>query len=281
MLMWGQKDTAKAWWQMEQAVTAGLLLHDLTGKPKYLKMADETLDFFMKYFVDHTYGEVYENRTKYGAQIWDTNKGNSGKAGYHSTELGYYVYLYGKLLLNRQPATLYYSFAPVNRQRTLRLSPLTVRNDYFRINNVSLAGATYSSFDGVNRILTIPPGVGGTFAVTFVSTAPQNSVAGNQDDLPVSIRLDQNYPNPFNGSTVIRFRLPVAGMVHIDIYDVLGARIASPVAGVLGPGEHSIVWDGRTSDGRPVASGMYICRLKASDGTGDEDVSTRRMAYVR
>jgi mannose/cellobiose epimerase-like protein (N-acyl-D-glucosamine 2-epimerase family) len=281
MLMWGQKDTAKAWWQMEQAVTAGLLLYDLTGKPKYLKMADETLEFFMKYFVDHTYGEVYENRTKYGTQIWDTNKGGSGKAGYHSTELGYYVYLYGKLLLNRDPATLYYSFAPVGRQRALRLSPLTVRNDFYRIDNVTLSGVSYTSFDGANRLLTIPAGVGGTFAVTYVSTAPQNSIAGNQHDLPVSIQLDQNFPNPFNGSTVIRFHLPAAGTTHLEVYNVLGARVAILLDEELSAGEHSVAWDGRASEGRMVASGMYICRLMAPDGMGNRAVSTRTMAYVR
>jgi len=79
MLMWGKTDTAKAWWQMEQAVTSGLFLYEITGKNMYLQMADETLLFFMKYFVDHTYGEVYENRTKYGLQIWDTDKAAAAK----------------------------------------------------------------------------------------------------------------------------------------------------------------------------------------------------------
>ena len=53
MLMWGQADTAKAWWQMEQAVTAGLMMYNITGESQYLQMADETLKFFMTYFVDH------------------------------------------------------------------------------------------------------------------------------------------------------------------------------------------------------------------------------------
>jgi mannose/cellobiose epimerase-like protein (N-acyl-D-glucosamine 2-epimerase family) len=280
MLMWGQNDTAKAWWQMEQAVTAGLLLYDITGNQKYLKMADETLDFFMTYFVDHTYGEVYENRTKYGAQIWDTNKGSSGKAAYHSTELGYYVYLYGKLLLHRQPATLYYAFAPANRQRVLRLSPLAMKNDGYRIANVSLDDVPYASFEGAGRSLTIPSGVGGTFAVTFAPTVPSN-VADRGNSVPAGIQLDQNYPNPFNGSTVIRFHLPAAGAAYLEIYDILGARVAGLVAEELGAGEHSVTWDGRTSDGRMVTSGMYICRLRASSGTAGEVVSTRKMAYVR
>ncbi len=97
MLMWGQVDTAKAWWQMEQAVTAGLMMYNITGESQYLQMADETLSFFMTYFVDHEYGEVYSDRTRYGGQIWGLEKGSSSKAGYHSIELGYYTYLYGNL----------------------------------------------------------------------------------------------------------------------------------------------------------------------------------------
>jgi hypothetical protein len=155
-----------------------------------------------------------------------------------------------------------------------------MKSDGYRISSVSLAGGSYASFDGASRLLTIPAGVGGFFAVTFAPTTP-NSVAGSRENLPVGIRLDQNFPNPFNGSTVIRFLLPVAGTVHLEIYDVLGARIAMPVAGELGAGEHSIVWDGRTSDGRPVASGMYIYRLTASDGVGNQAISTRTMAYMR
>ena len=48
MLMWGQADTAKAWWQMEQAVTAGLVFTDyLDEKPgsPYLQMADGEPEF--------------------------------------------------------------------------------------------------------------------------------------------------------------------------------------------------------------------------------------------
>jgi len=80
MMMYGQ-DTAKAWWQMEQAFTAGMLLYEITGKDQYLQMADETVDFFMKYFVDHTYGEVFSDRTRKGAGIpaWGNDKGNAGR----------------------------------------------------------------------------------------------------------------------------------------------------------------------------------------------------------
>jgi mannose/cellobiose epimerase-like protein (N-acyl-D-glucosamine 2-epimerase family) len=93
MLLWGLQDSAKAWWQMEQAIVAGLQMYDITKKSWYLQMADETINFFMNYFVDHENGEIYFDRTRYGGFAWHEEKGNSGKAGYHSIETGYYTYL--------------------------------------------------------------------------------------------------------------------------------------------------------------------------------------------
>lgn len=138
MMMYGITDTAKAWWQMEQAITAGLMLYQLSGKEQYLQMADETLDFFMKYFVDHVYGEVYENTNKYGGIItqWGSTKGNSGKAAYHSIETGYYTYLYGKFLVKKEPATLYYSFSSQQQERQLRMRPVGLPNGYLKISSV-------------------------------------------------------------------------------------------------------------------------------------------------
>jgi len=170
MLMWGNPDTAKAWWQMEQAVTCGLMLYDITKDEKYLEMADETLDFFMKYFVDHQYGEVYQDRTRRGAQTWGTDKGIENKASYHSIELGYYVYLYGNLFYNNKPVDLYYKFSPINSDRQIDLYPLAIPGDRLKIKEVMLDDQPYTNFTSAGRQLNIPAGTGGIFKVTFEVT---------------------------------------------------------------------------------------------------------------
>ncbi len=254
MLMWGQQDTAKAWWQMEQAVTAGLMLYSLTGNSAYLQMADETLNFFMTHFVDHVYGEVYENRTKVGGQIWETNKGSSGKAAYHSVELGYYVYLYGNLLVKRSPATLHYAFTPVQYQRTVRLAPIAAD---LRIASVLLDGLPFGSVNNTNCTLTIPPYVGGEFAVTFerpLTGARETALA----HLPGVIHLDQNYPNPFNPRTTIRYGLPYRSQVTLTVFTTLGQQVATLVQGEQEAGYHEI-----TFDGGGLASGVYLYRMQA------------------
>ena len=190
MMMYGQ-DTAKAWWQMEQAFTAGMMLYDVTGNDQYLRMADETVDFFMKYFVDHVYGEVFSDRTRRGAGIpaWGNDKGNGGKGGYHSTEFGYYVYMYGKLLLRHEPVTLHYRFIADTTDRTFRMNPLAWGSGY-RIGGVTLNGAPYADFDPGARTIHLPPGAGGHCSVVY---EPVTAGVAAGVRTPAEFALDQNY----------------------------------------------------------------------------------------
>jgi mannose/cellobiose epimerase-like protein (N-acyl-D-glucosamine 2-epimerase family) len=270
MLMWGKTDTAKAWWQMEQAVTSGLFLYEITGKNMYLQMADETLLFFMKYFVDHTYGEVYENRTKYGKQIWDTDKGSSGKAAYHSIELGYYVYLYGNLLLNKKPATLYYSIAPSAQERQLRMNPISSPAKSLCIASVRRNDTLYTNFDPQARTLTVPAGTGGIFAVTYVPAGTCGIIA-QKKAAPVSVLTARNYPNPFNGETQIHFTLPESGPVSLTVYDILGREVSSLIHEEMNPGEYTVRWNATAQ-----ASGIYFSILRTAT-----HAITNRMVITR
>jgi len=167
MLMWGNPDTTKAWWAMEQAFTAGLMLYYLTSDTLYLKMADETTDFNMKYFVDHQYGEVYADRTRYGGFAWNENKAGDWKAGYHSIETGYYIYLYTNLFLHYQPVTLHYRFDDLPVNRDILLTPLAISDNELRIQQVLHEGQSYSNYDPDTRILHLPAHTSGHFEVTF------------------------------------------------------------------------------------------------------------------
>jgi hypothetical protein len=86
---------------------------------------------------------------------------------------------------------------------------------------------------------------------------------------PLRSTLAQNYPNPFNPSTTISFtvgsealRGAATALVRLDLFDVSGRRIATLVDRELTPGDYAIVWDGRGSGGRPIATGVYFARLE-------------------
>ena len=256
MFMYGQADTAKAWWQMEQAITAGFMLYDITGDPVYLQMADESTDFFMNYFVDHTYSEVYSDRTRRGGQIWGAEKGNSGKAAYHSTETGYYLYLYGNLLLQRRPATLHYRFSPATTERWLRMNPIAYATDKYRVKEVRRDGQTYTDYDAATRVLHLQSGVGGHFAVTYEPATPS---AVSLHETPLEFALYQNYPNPFNPKTVLSFQLSVVSDVKLVVYDLLGREVAVLVNQQKVPGRYTVVFDGTA-----LSSGVYFYTLRAN-----------------
>jgi len=95
-------------------------------------------------------------------------------------------------------------------------------------------------------------------------------------EAPLVTFLAQNNPNPFNPMTRIRFGLAAAGRVSIRIYDVSGRLIRALVDEERSAGRYEARWDGRDSRGRPVASGIYFCRMTAGDFK-----ETRKLALLR
>ena len=93
--------------------------------------------------------------------------------------------------------------------------------------------------------------------------------------LPSGFELGPNYPNPFNPSTIIPYQLPSLTSVRLEVFNVLGQRIATLVDGERSGGFHTAVWNGTDGVGQAVGAGVYIYRLSS----GDQAVS-RRMVLV-
>ena len=86
--------------------------------------------------------------------------------------------------------------------------------------------------------------------------------------IPSEYALSQNYPNPFNLSTNIKFALPIAGQVDLEIFNILGQRIRTLISDNMPAGFHQAVWDGCDETGKPVASGVYFTRLRSGEYLG-------------
>lgn len=79
-----------------------------------------------------------------------------------------------------------------------------------------------------------------------------------------------NYPNPFNPSTQISYTVPASASgesVRLEVFDVSGRLIHVLVDGVQVSGSHQVMWDGTNRAGRPVASGLYLSRLRVGKHT--------------
>jgi hypothetical protein len=99
--------------------------------------------------------------------------------------------------------------------------------------------------------------------------------AGN-NTVPETYSLAQNYPNPFNPSTVISFTMPSAGQARIDVFNILGHKVATVYDGMAAAGTTEVVWDGRAESGETVSSGVYFYRL-----TTDTFTDTKKMMLLK
>ncbi|MCP4634413.1 MAG: T9SS type A sorting domain-containing protein [candidate division Zixibacteria bacterium] len=91
---------------------------------------------------------------------------------------------------------------------------------------------------------------GWQFIRPFVDTA----------ELPKVFKLYNSYPNPFNSNCIISFDVPVKSKVKLDIYNLLGQRVATPVDKALESGNHSVNFDAEN-----LASGVYFYRLRTEN----------------
>lgn len=78
-------------------------------------------------------------------------------------------------------------------------------------------------------------------------------------DIPKTFSLAQNYPNPFNPVTEISYKLAADCHVKLEIYGVLGQRVATLVDEYQTAGNRIVRWDA----GSELSSGIYFYRLQA------------------
>ena len=77
-------------------------------------------------------------------------------------------------------------------------------------------------------------------------------------------------------STTITYVLSESGMINISIYNSLGQKIRTLASGMMQPGHHSVLWDGRTDTGNNVTTGVYFASLWAGNR-----MTTRKMMLLK
>jgi hypothetical protein len=73
-------------------------------------------------------------------------------------------------------------------------------------------------------------------------------------------------PSVFSGSTTVELELARRQQVRLVVYDASGRQVASLVSGLVGPGRHLAVWDGRTFSGADAPAGVYVVALRTDAG---------------
>jgi hypothetical protein len=117
----------------------------------------------------------------------------------------------------------------------------------------------------VDDIVTVTAPVRGAGFDTF--QAGLNAIEAGDPDI-VDSKVDVtdilfNQPDPFCSATSIGYKVPVAGHVRIEIFDISGRRIHVLVDGMSNGGKYEIRWDGHDGGGRSMSPGVYLCRITA------------------
>jgi len=90
------------------------------------------------------------------------------------------------------------------------------------------------------------------------------TVTGTGINMEPSRRFDLcASPNPFHSTASISFELSEPGFTSVEVYDLSGRMVSSLVSTELDAGAHSVQWDGRSRNGEPAASGLYLCRIQS------------------
>ncbi len=116
----------------------------------------------------------------------------------------------------------------------------------------------------------------GTLTVSDSRVARLRLEAGPQSlakEIPKEYKLEQNYPNPFNPTTDIAYQIPAAGRVKLEVFNVIGKTVRLLVDADQPAGSYTAGWDGRSSEGSELTSGVYYVRL-AVVGTGGRTFSS-------
>ena len=136
------------------------------------------------------------------------------------------------------------------------LTPLAIKDTNLIIAQVLRDGQFYADFDPVSPTLTLAPGVGGQFEITY------NTLVTNITSDPIAtiddFHLDQNYPNPFNPVTTIRYNIPELSFTTLKVFDLLGREISTLISEDKSSGAYEVKFDASS-----LPSGIYFYNLQA------------------
>lgn len=152
---------------------------------------------------------------------------------------------------HRQDTTIIF-WQPDNYHPTLAGSYLAACVFYFTLFNESPIGLSYN------------PGLDSDL-INFLQRAADQTVsgiAGERITTPADFEMIGSYPNPFNSSTTIEFRLRSEEQLSIEIFDILGRRIATVADKPFSAGYHTVSWNSGSSNGAAVTSGRYYVLAK-------------------
>jgi|GEM_PF-5459157 len=164
-------------------------------------------------------------------------------------------------------------FKMENSDKWCAIAYLDVESQIWKCLDFSMEGIVSDMMIYQNKLYIVGDfhTAGGKAAAHITSFIDPTLVSNEEFEALTSFRLLQNYPNPFNPTTNINFNLPAAGYIKLEVFDVLGRKVAELANEHLNSGSHSILFDAGN-----LASGLYVYRLEANN-----QVLTKKMTLIK
>jgi hypothetical protein len=103
-----------------------------------------------------------------------------------------------------------------------------------------------------------------------------DDASSNEDLIEPPLSTLNNYPNPFQSFTRISFVLQHKSKVKLTIYNIKGQAVKTLIDAKKESGKHEFVWNGRDSQNKSLASGIYYCIISS-----DKQVVSRKMLMLK
>lgn len=245
-----------------------------------MKGSYRTTDAGQNWIRDAFYNGIIQNQSKYGASdaivtgMWSSDNYNFYSFGLVTTDRGGTwtetfrndnVYCDDVLILPSERGLL------VTSNKMLKV---TIDGGF------TWSQSGYPFPDRIQKLLTDHNG--GIYAIDYINKKVYhlndlNSITvgleetKNKEIHPDNFTIYQNYPNPFNPATSIKFAIPVKSDVVIEVYNLLGQKVATLVNSTLEAGNHQVEFDAKN-----LSSGVYIYSLRAGDF-----MNTRKMILLK
>ena len=98
----------------------------------------------------------------------------------------------------------------------------------------------------------------------------------NPEVIPDAFALHPGYPNPFNPAATIPFDLPEHSNVRLEVYNMLGHRVAVLTDQIFDAGRHTVSWDASS-----VSSGVYVVRMTVTGQQGRQKQFTQQLTLLK
>jgi len=116
----------------------------------------------------------------------------------------------------------------------------------------------------------------GLFHHTWAVPPAHPILVGVDERAPSTVSVSRVVPNPTLGATRFEFALVAESNVRVEVVDLAGRVVRTLESGRLAAGPHAMAWDGRTTTGARVPSGLYFYRITAGTQSAEGRIAVIR-----